>query len=136
MKIVLDTNIFIATLVKPNSTTARLYWLWREGRYTLLTSEDQLDELRNVSRRPKFKGVIRPHQAGAMMNTLKTRATVLAPREVPDVSPDSDDNLIIAVALYGKADYLASLNMHDVVKLVKVGSTRILHSKTLLKRLE
>ncbi len=136
MKVVLDTNIFIATLIKPDSTTARLYWLWREGRYTLLTSQDQLNELRNVSRRPKFKGVIRPHQVGSMVNALKTRATVLEPKDVPDVSPDPDDNKIIAIALHGRADYLASLNMHDVVKLGKVGNTRILHPRDLLKRLE
>ena len=135
MKIVLDTNVFIATLIAPHSSTAQLYWLWREGSYTLLTSQAQLDELRRVSRKPKLKGVIRPHQAGAMVNTLKARAIVLEPNEIPDVSPDPDDNFIIAIASHGQADYLISLNMRDVVKLGKVGTTRILHARDFLQRL-
>ena len=135
MRVVLDTNILIATLVTPDATVARLYWLWRKGRYHLLTSEAQLDELRTVSRRPKFAGIIRPHQAGAMINTLRVKAEVLRPRDMPDLSPDPDDNAIFAIALEGDADYLASLDIPGVVALEKVGTTRILHARELLERL-
>lgn len=136
MKIVLDSNIFIATLVTPKGRIARLYWLWREGRYRLLTSEAQLSELRTVSRRDKFRGIIRRAQAGAMINTLRAKAEILRPHNVPDLSPDPDDNAIIAIALHGKAHYLASVNMNDVVKLGKVGKTRVLHARELLGLLE
>ncbi len=70
-----------------------------------------------------------------MVNTLKARAELVQPRAVLDISPDPDDNLILAIALEGNADFLASLDLHDVVKLNKVGKTRILHARDLLNKL-
>jgi hypothetical protein len=42
---------------------------------------------------------------------------------------------IIAIALEGKADYLALLNMDNVVRLERVEAIRILHARNLLERL-
>lgn len=31
MRVVFDTNIYIATLIAPTSRVARVYWAWRNG---------------------------------------------------------------------------------------------------------
>ncbi len=106
MRVVLDTNIYIATLITPASKVARVYWAWREGKFTLLTSQAQLAELRRVSRYTKFKGIIRPTQAGAMINTLKAKAEFVPIGKTKDLSADPDDDLILQIAIHGKANYL------------------------------
>jgi predicted nucleic acid-binding protein len=50
VRLVIDTNILVSALFSSNSLPAHLIVLWREGRFDLLTSADQLDELMRVTR--------------------------------------------------------------------------------------
>lgn len=135
MKIVFDTNIFIAILISPDSSVAELYWLWRKGTFTLLTSSAQLSELRRVSRNKKFEGIIQSKQAGVLVNTLKAKAIFIEPEQIPSVSADMDDNYILAIALKGRAAYLVSLDIKHVINLKRVGRTRIVKPEEFRKAL-
>ena len=55
MRLVVDTNILISALLAGTSLPAHLIVLWREGRFDLLTSAEQLDELMRVTRYPKIR---------------------------------------------------------------------------------
>ena len=57
MRLVVDTNILISALLAAGSLPAHLIVLWREGRFDLLTSAAQLDELLllRVNRCPKLR---------------------------------------------------------------------------------
>jgi putative PIN family toxin of toxin-antitoxin system len=135
VRVVLDTNIYISALVHPEGGNAALLDLWGRGRFTLLTSEYQLSEIRGVTRRAHLRNSIAPHQAGALVNQLRATAIIIEPRQIPNASPDPDDNRILAIAQMGEADYLASLDMRHVVKLEKLGKTKIVHARELLKKL-
>jgi len=135
VRVVLDTGVFIAALIRPGSSNYRILRYWRGGKFTLLTSEAQINELRRVSKRKHQAGVIERARAGSLVNLLREEAVILSPRSLPDLSPDPDDNLILAIAVEGDADYLASLDLGDVVALQKVGATRILHARDLLELL-
>jgi predicted nucleic acid-binding protein len=65
MRAVLDTNILCSALLTPGGLTDRLYRAWREGRFELLTSEEQLEEFRRVTRYPRLRPFIEPAAAGA-----------------------------------------------------------------------
>lgn len=136
MRVVLDTNIYISTLIAPTSRVARVYWAWRSGQFTLLTSTAQLAELRRVSRYAKFKEIIRPAQAGAMINTLKARAELVPHGKAKPFSSDTDDDLILLIATQGQANYLVSLDEEHVLSLKKVGKTRIIRPEQLMKLLK
>jgi predicted nucleic acid-binding protein len=56
-------------------------------------------------------------------------------QEVPEISPDVDDNYILAIATAGKADYLASTDRKHVLILGRLGGTRIVQPGRLLKKL-
>jgi predicted nucleic acid-binding protein len=60
---------------------------------------------------------------------------MLSPRNIPDLSPDDDDNFILAIAQVGGADYLASTDRRHVLILEKLDKTKIVHAKELLKEL-
>ena len=79
MKVIFDTNLYISTLIKPSGAAAKAYTLWsKDKRFSLLTSETQLDEFRRVSRYPELKALISSQRAGAMVNKLRLRATLLS----------------------------------------------------------
>jgi len=50
VRLVIDTNILISALLAGTSLPAHLIAVWREGRFDLLTSGEQLDELMRVTR--------------------------------------------------------------------------------------
>ena len=48
MRLLLDTNVIVSGLLSPKGPPGKLVRAWLDGRYDLLTSEEQLDELRRV----------------------------------------------------------------------------------------
>ncbi|MBI3696888.1 MAG: PIN domain-containing protein [Acidobacteria bacterium] len=56
MRIILDTNILISALIVPGGAPDYLYQCWRTGRFTLVTSKEQLDEFRPRSTSSPSRG--------------------------------------------------------------------------------
>jgi uncharacterized protein len=108
VKVVLDTSILVSSLILPDTPPERIYRLWRDKGFTLLTSEWQLSEFRRVSHYPKLARYFAPHQAGTLLNLLTTETTILTDLPTVTLSPDPDDNPLLAIAIAGKADYLIS----------------------------
>lgn len=50
MRVVLDTNVVLSGMLRKNSPADLLRQAWEERRFTLVTSEWQLEELRRVRR--------------------------------------------------------------------------------------
>ena len=48
MRILLDTNIIVAGFLSPKGPPGRLVRAWLQGRFELVTSQEQLDELARV----------------------------------------------------------------------------------------
>jgi len=69
MRAGLDTNILCSALLTLGGLTDRLYRAWRDGRFELLTSEEQLEEFRRVTRYPRLRPFIEAAAAGAMHKT-------------------------------------------------------------------
>ena len=106
MRVVLDTGILIATLITSGTPPDAIYRVWRRKRFELVTSEWQIEEFRRVSRYPKLRPYLRPVQAGNMVSGLRRLAVVLDKLPSVDLSPDPDDNPVLAMALASKADFL------------------------------
>lgn len=132
MRVVLDTNLFIAALISQNGAPARAYELWREGRYILLTSDWQIEELRRVSRYSKFQHILVPAEVGTLVNGLRRRAEVVEQLPTVDLSRDPDDNFVLATSLAGEADYLVTGDKKDLVSLEKVAGIRVVKVGTFL----
>jgi len=71
MRVVLDTNILISSLMVQAGNSATVYCAWREGHFTLLTCAEHLDELRATLRKPAVAERIKPYRAGGLVNELK-----------------------------------------------------------------
>jgi putative PIN family toxin of toxin-antitoxin system len=88
VRLVIDTNILISALLAGTSLPAHLIVLWREGRFDLLTSADQLDELIRVTRYPKIRERLVPALAGRLINELREIAVMLV--DLPTVTVCAD----------------------------------------------
>ena len=96
MRVVLDTNIFVSALISSGSYAARAFDLWTNKAYDLVTSHDQIEELRRVSRYEHLKDRLRRPEVGALVNALRYKAIVVNALTEVNYSPDPDDNVILA----------------------------------------
>ncbi|MBO9580092.1 MAG: putative toxin-antitoxin system toxin component, PIN family [Sphingobium sp.] len=110
MRVVLDTNVLIAALIFQYGPPDTIYRAWRAGRFELVTSHLQLDELRRISRYPKLKAILPNHRIGMMINHLN-RAIVLdhlPPLPNGVEADDPDDNFLLSMILASDADFLVT----------------------------
>jgi uncharacterized protein len=126
MRVVLDTNILVSALLLTHSAPAQAVIAWRRSQFELVTCELQLQELRDVTRRPKIRTLIRPAMAGEMVNQLRNMALMVDKLPPVDVSPDPFDNFLLSIAQAAQADVLLSGDKRGILDLKAHGTCRIL----------
>ena len=113
MRLVLDTNVVVSALLKPESVPGRaLAAIWSAGASVLYDARIGR-EYGDVLRRPKFRAI----PSRAVDDFL---ATLIERGEVPSVVPpwsgvmnDDDDRIFVEVALAGRADAIVTGNLRD-----------------------
>jgi predicted nucleic acid-binding protein len=75
MRVALDANVLISALISPAGPANRVYESWRAGDFDLVSCE-QLVELRRVTRRPAMRDLVRPAEAGRLVNFVRHLAMV------------------------------------------------------------
>jgi len=125
MRIILDTNVLVAALMAPGGPPHQLFEAFLADRFTLVTSNMQIEALSRVTRYPAIRGRILPVQAGAMINAIRSLATVLDRLPAADVSRDPGDDYLFAMPQASEADYLVTGDKADVLRHRKHGKTRI-----------
>lgn len=128
MRVVLDTNVLLSALISPHGAPDAIYRAWRATRFELVTSTEQLDELRRVSRYPKLKTILPAHRVGAMVNNMQ-RAVVLDHLPPPPehiVITDPNDAFLFSMAVSGHADVLITGDRRaGLLQLGHAGRARI-----------
>jgi len=73
---------------------AAIYEAWIAGRFTLVSCDEQMDELRATLAKPALRVRIRPYRAGKLVNQIKKLAEMAGPlprvRRSPDPNDESD----------------------------------------------
>jgi len=135
VRLVLDTNVLISGFIESNGHPGRLLLSLRRHQFTLITSDAQLIELRRVLGYERLQRFIQPEQAAWFLEGLPLVSEVFA--EIPDVdlSPDPDDNAIIATAIAGQADAIVSGDKRHLVPLKVAAGIPIITPREALERL-
>ena len=136
MRLVLDTNVLVSALLGKDSPPAQLLAHWPRGRYQLLSAALQLEELRRVTRYPQIRKRLRPALAGELVNALVEFAERVEPARGVAASPDPADNVLLAIAQAGDADYLVSGDKRHLLSLKRHEKTRIVTVRAMLEILE
>lgn len=110
MKAVVDTNIWISSLITTSETSTNLVDEWRKGKFTVVISEKQVLELYEVLARPKFlfKYHVREKEVKELAVLIKDKAKRVTLKYTISLCRDPDDNIIIETAIRGKAKYLVT----------------------------
>ena len=125
MRLVVDTNILISALLVQASLPALLIELWREGKFDLLMSSEQLDELMRVTRYPRIRERLTPALAGRLINELRDLAIPVSDLPALTISADPYDNYLLAMAQAGDAAFLLTGDKRHLLDLKQHGPTRI-----------
>lgn len=138
MRIVLDTNLLVSGVIAAG-LPRRLIDGAMAGEFELCTSEVLLAELLDVISREKFAQ--RLAQAGltaqGIVDDLRRLAVVAAPADTPRVVPtDPDDDHVIAAAIAGQADLIASGDQRDLLPLGSFEGIPIVSAREAIERLE
>jgi putative PIN family toxin of toxin-antitoxin system len=132
MRVVLDTNVLVSALISAVGSPAKLLDAWRAQRFTLVSSNEQLEEFRAVTRHRKLQPFVQRTEAGRFVRQLRLHAVVLERLPRVDRSSDPTDNFLLAMAEAASADYLVSGDRRGVLALSTHGSTHIINAREML----
>ena len=136
MRVILDTNVLVAALMVSDGPPYQLFEAFLNDRFTLITSDTQIEEFSRVTRYPAIRGRIHPAQAGRLLNAVRSLSVLLEKLPSANVSSDSYDDYLFAMAQAGEADYLVTGDKAGVLAVRKYGKTQIVTARrmaTILK---
>lgn len=115
LKVVLDTNQFVSSLLVKTGQPAQLIELWKNRAFVLITSAEILSEIRQTLSysRIRKKYPITDKDIDALIALLRSEA-VLVPGHisVSVIKEDPEDDKILACAIEGGSDYIVSGDHH------------------------
>jgi putative PIN family toxin of toxin-antitoxin system len=119
---VLDTNVLVRGLTRTAGPSREIFEaLLGAGAFVLVTSAEILAELGDVLQRPAFRRHVE-FTDFEIMRAIRglRRVAQMVPGayvELKAVPTDPDDNLVVACALEGGADYLVTDDRRDLLPL-------------------
>ena len=117
--VVLDTNVVISGVIATRGAPFQILEAWRKGKFLLITSEDQIQEIRATLQRPKFSNQygVTSDIIEALERRIRRDAIVVQPQlPCPITVRDQDDEIIRATAFAGSAAILVTED-HDLLSL-------------------
>ena len=110
MRAVIDTNILVRALLKPEGSVGPVVGFLREGRYVFLYSEATLNELIDVLSRPRMvnKYGLTAAEVDSLCALVIRRGELVAPDRTITTCRDPKDNKFLEVAVAGRADVIVT----------------------------
>src|SRR3990172_2800440 len=108
MRVILDTNVLLSAFIRVDSNPYKLLQAWLGGRFELVSSNAQIEEIVRVARYPQVRRYIPPAEVGWLVNRIRDRALIIDRIPQVDVSADPSDNFLLGMAEAGQADYLVT----------------------------
>lgn len=110
MRAVVDTNILVRALIRPQGTVGPVLRRLREGQYRLLYSESLLAELVDVLGRPRIRGKygIGADDVATVLTLIDLRGELVVPKRSITVCRDPKDNQVLEAATDGRADVIVT----------------------------
>jgi hypothetical protein len=111
MRVVLDANVLVSSILSAAGTPARILDAWRDEHFQLLISDAILDEVGRVLRYPK---IVKRHlwtetETDHFVHTLASLA-IKTPGSLAlnVITDDPSDNRYLECAVEGSADFIVS----------------------------
>jgi len=128
MRIVVDTNVILSALAKDSSPPGQILQLWQEGVVELLASTDTIAELERVLHYPRVRSWLSYADADVqdVIALFRNKALLITVAgKIPDISPDPKDNIFLAVAEAGSAQYIITGDKKHLLPLIQYQGIQI-----------
>jgi hypothetical protein len=113
LRVVADPGVLVSAVLTRTGPPAALIDRWREGEFDLVVSPKLLAELEEVLLRPKFRPSVSEDDVRNYVDGLLPEALVVTdPDEAAAVTPDPDDDYLVALAFAAGADVIVSGDAH------------------------
>lgn len=136
MRVVLDTVVFVRALINGRSFSGRILSEFTD-RFVLLVSQETARELLEVIRRPGLTTKYKRLSAipiGSIIELI-AQAEIVSLDDVPQVVRDLKDDIFIATARIGHANFLVTEDQ-DLLVLGNQFGFDIINAKTFIQYLE
>lgn len=136
MRLVFDTNVIISSLLSKGSAPFKSYEWAIDNDAVILICRETLAEFAKKIYLPKFDRYIRDDARREAIKLYRDRATVLhiSPDHNVTASIDPDDNIFLALAKIGKADFVVSGDKRHLLSLGSFEGVPILSPADFLGR--
>ncbi len=135
--VVLDTNIFVSSLLSPNGAPGIVLQRFRSGQFSIVTSKTQVREIQAVLARPSLKKALPRGTTGEVLRfftKLKLLTRVIDPPVLPWDFSDRDDHFLLDLAVHAKANFLITGDK-ALQKLLLVGQCAVVSPVEFIARL-
>jgi putative PIN family toxin of toxin-antitoxin system len=127
IRIVLDTNLFVSALLKPDSNPDIILHLVKDEKVLLLMSDSICHEISRVLTYPKIRKrlTVSDEELKNFVQLFGTVAIITpGTLNLPPIDADPDDTKYLVCAVEGHADYIVSGD-HHLTDLVMYRGIRI-----------
>lgn len=127
-RIVVDTNVLISSTISQSGASARILDAARAGKLLLIVSPLLLDEFDKVVHRARISKKYPVTASGAQDFLAYLSAKASRVSGIPEtnyVKEDPKDDMVVACALEGNADYIISGDRH-LIELKEIAGIPIL----------
>lgn len=134
MRVVLDTNIIVLGYLSPHAPPARVTARVQAGALTMVVSEPLLAEYARVLNYPRLVRLhqMQPKHIAAELERVRGFALLVILEHIPNVIPeDPSDNIVVATALGGEAEYVIAGDDH-LLRLGSYQGIRVLRAASFL----
>lgn len=107
MRITLDTNQLVRALMRPPEL-ATFIMAWQAKRFTVVCSPPLLDEYQRVLAYPEVAELVYPELRRTFFTQLLADIAMIQLGVIPNLCRDPEDDKVIATAILGGVDYLAT----------------------------
>lgn len=129
LRVVIDTNVFVSSLISPKGKPADLIRAWKDNRIQVIVSPQIILEISKTLQKGKLTRRISPKQAFAIIHGIMNHAAMVSGEVVLKLCRDPADDKFIACAVEGRADYIVTgdsdlldLKTYEGVEIVTVES--------------
>jgi uncharacterized protein len=109
MRVVFDTNIIVSMALAKGGILQTLREHWREGRFSVLSSREFLEEVKDVLEYPRLASLLTTALKQTALAELEILAEqVLLEEPFPVFEADEEDRYLLAMVRDGEADCLVT----------------------------
>ena len=132
-RVIVDTNCWISFLI--GRRLSRLVDLLCSERVKLVVCDELLEELREVTARPKFAKYFPKKEVDSLIEFMRLAGDTFVPTKQVRKCRDAADDYLLALAIEARAHYLVTGDQ-DLLVLKKISNCRIVDVATFEKEVK